>query len=261
MKNIVVFIIVILVCTNNIFGQEEDLVLRNIESLGKNIYEYDKACWVATDLLKANHPDTSLLGNFIARKENNLWKVGFGKLAQDESHFLLAYEVIINSSNKESNILTYTIPKIDTEFYYKASKAYYVTRNELGDAQLPYNYCVIKKDNENLYVYFYPSQPSLEYYYLGGDIRFTYNSILNKITGQFKLHKSIIKMPYSNKGNEEAVATFANAVLTTTPVETDILYVLSRNFKGDHYVGAGEWVYIIDASGVVKSKISRKELE
>jgi len=260
-KTILITLVNILLSGTLVFSQiQEKNILRNIELLGKTLYEYDQACWIATDSLQSKNPSTALLETFSAHKENDLWKVGFGRLEKDGEHFQLIYEAILNSSNKQVTVVTYSPPIINTDFYFHAAKAYLAAYHEFENQSQSYNYSIIKKDDDNLYVYFYPAQTSNVYYYLGGDIRFTFNISANKITEKYNLHKSIIKMPYLNKGNDNAVATFSNAIITETPVETDILYVLSRGFKSSHYVGIGDWIYIIDENGIIKSIISREDL-
>jgi hypothetical protein len=262
MKTLIGFLILIVLgFQSNITGQEiSDAVLLQTAKLGRMLYYYDNACSVATDALLITKPDTTLMGVFLAHKENETWKIGFGKLDKDESCFLMAYEVTLKMGTKSANVASYSPLKSSKDFYYFAAKARKAAMEKFKPIYPKNNYAVLPGDANTLYVYFYPAQDDAEKYYLGGDLRYTYDINSQSIKEEMPLHKTILQMPLVlPSGVEEKKAdTFTKAVITPAFVETDILYVLYRKFKASHFVSAGDYIYNIDENGEVVEKIKMK---
>jgi hypothetical protein len=237
-----------------------DEILQQTAKLGRMLYNYDNACSVATDALKLTKPDTTLMGVFLARKVDDTWKIGFGKLNKDESCFLMAYEVTLKVGEKNAKVASYSTLKSSKDFYFFAAKAIKEALEKFKPQSPVNNYAVLPRDENTLYVYFYPAQHDQEKYNLGGDFRYTYDINTLSIKEEIPLHKTILQMPFVLPADmaEKNASTFTNAVITPAFVETDILYVLCRKFKASHFVGAGNYVYNIDENGEVVEKIKVK---
>lgn len=244
--------LLIILLYNNLLCQTfRDEDLRKVESLGRELYEYDLACWIASDTLQASKPDQSNLETFLAYRENNLWKVGFGKLNEESGNFLVAYEATFNPQSKECKISTFKDPQKNSGFYFNAARALKKMLSVAPNEYPPYNFAVLPADSDNLLLYFYPAQTTWKNYRLGGDIKYVYNIHKGEITDSLRMHKSILMMPYTRGKDQEIKSSISSAILTSTPVETDILYVLSRKFPAEHYVIAKEWVFILTSEGKI----------
>ncbi|MGE5497239.1 MAG: hypothetical protein ACM3Q2_04180 [Syntrophothermus sp.] len=187
----------------------------------------------------------------MAYRENNLWKVGFGKLNEDSGNFLVSYEATFNPQSKECKILTYEDPQKNSGFYFNAAKAFKKMLGVAPHEYPPYNFAVLPADSDNLLIYFYPAQTKWDNYRLGGDIKYIYNIPKGEITDSLRMHNRILLMPYTKREDQEAQSSYSTAILTSTPVETDILYVLSRKFPAEHYVLTQEWVFSLTPEGKI----------
>ncbi|HEX2962682.1 MAG TPA: hypothetical protein VHO43_12865 [Ignavibacteriales bacterium] len=243
---------VIILFAGSLFCQTiDDSELRKVETLGRQLYEYDMACWVASDSLMASNPDQSTLGTFLAARENGVWKVGFGRLSDNSDSFLLFHEAVYNPKENTCKVTSFKEPKRNTGFYFNAAKALEKMFAAVKPEAPPYNFAIIPAGKDNLYLYFYPAQASYSTYRFGGDTRYTYSIKSNSITDTLTLHKTILNMPYVKDKTQEINGTFSTAIMTSIPVETDILYVLSRKFPAQHYVSTEKWVFIITPDGKI----------
>lgn len=241
-----------LVLSTSLYCQPvNDSDLRSIETLGRELFDYDQACWIASDSVMASNPDQSMMETFAAYEENNLWKVGFGKVTRNADAFLLAYEAVYDPQTRQCKVTSYRTPLMDTGFYLKAVKALEKMFEVVSAANPPYNFAVLPKGPDSLYLYFYPAQTSYNTYRFGGDTRYTYSIEKNTILDTLKLHNSILNMPYVKDKTQDIKATISTAIATDMPAETDILYVLSRKFPAEHNVIAQDWVFVISPEGKI----------
>lgn len=259
MKNRIglLFIILLSIQRHSFCQNVDDNTLHEISKFGKLLYEYDMACYMATDSLRATNPDISLMGLFIAENGKDSWKVGFGKLNSAGDKFLLAYEVRVNYNEKKVKIIKHSPVFETTGFYYAAAKAYKAAVEKFKPQTESVNYAFLPKDENSVYVYFYPAQEDTKSYLLGGDARYTYDINGQKITEEMPLHKSILKMPMDLPKELEGrdASTITSAIVTKSFVETDVMYVLYRRFKAFHYVGTGNFIYKLNEDGDFIEKI------
>lgn len=243
--------LLVLVTAQAGFGQEnEDPVLRQVERLGRALYEYDQAAAKATDALMDLHPEQSRLGMFIAWRTDTGWKVGFGHLDPEGTAFLLAYEAGIGPDGETWRVETFPEPVRRTGFYRQAARAWQAVKPRVKTDFAPLNVAMLPGDGESIYVYVYPGQTTFDHYRLGGDTRYTCDLKRNTVTETRRLHRDVLLMPYAVKSDEDKVdITSTTAVVTNVPVETDILYVLSRRFSAQHVVLTKQWTYILTPKG------------
>lgn len=244
-----IFFIFLLSCFYSSFAQNIDEELVQISNKGKRLFEYDSACWVATDSLLKLNPSPPF-SHFIAQNNSEGWQIGFGLLDTINNCYKLAYEVFLDNDLVFLSLRESKGELADTGYYYKAAMAIEKVIQNFQGEYSPYNYALSELNGHKISVYLYPGQTTYEYYRLGGDFRFEYDCMTEQITDTIKLHNSVLQLPYvPNKGGEEPVATYHNAVASVLPVETDIFYVLSRKFEGQHYVLTNDWAFIISPGG------------
>lgn len=254
--------IVVILFANSLFCQStDDSKLRKVESLGRQLYEYDMASWAASDSLMTRKPDESTLGTFLAVRESGIWKVGFGKLSDDANSFLLYHEAVYNPKKQTCKVTSFKEPKKNTGFYFKAAKALEKMFKVVKPEAQPYNFAVIPSGSDNLYLYYYPAQASYDTYRFGGDVRYTFNTKSNSITDTLRLHEAILNMPYVKDKTQEINATLSSAIVTDIPVETDVLYVLLRKFPAEHRVATKKGIYVITPEGKIRKIQSEKSKE
>lgn len=237
--------------------------LKKVTEDGKFIYEYDRACWIASDTLLANNPIKEFMQFFIAKKEKNQWKVSFGKLSVDGTKFLNAYDVTV-FDDKTTKFEFHRILVEDKDFLYKAAKSIELTMGNYIESMkktdslvgIPehykgaLNYAVQPLIGDTFRIYYMPPQKLTNVFPLGGD---GYYDVCTKnftIVKEKRLHQAILEYDFS-KNEDKIEFTYSSAILTKIPTPTDVFHVLTRNKEVYHFIYTEEWVYVIHKDGKI----------
>jgi len=225
--------------------------LESISYRGKQIYYYDKACWLASDYLLGKQVDTSLANKFIAHRNGSSWVVGFGSISDDNDKFLLAYEVELDKEMKVMGHRKFEPLKKDTFFYLKAAKSIDLTLNDFEFQNRPYNYAVLPAENNQLYVYHYPAQIRSDIFPLGGDVRYLVDHTGSKILEKRILHRNILDRSFRMENGKLASGGIHTAILAPIPEDTDVFHVLSRKPKIPEIIVTERLSYQINVDGSI----------
>jgi hypothetical protein len=227
--------------------------LAEISARGRLLAEYDRAAWHSTDAVMATHPRRDNDSRFICRKAEEKWMCVFGRLSADK--FLIDYEAVQGATLLDFQVKHHEPPMENAEFFFFAVKAMLTAGADFQKTaeKRPYNPSVLPGPSGQWYVYIVPAQTKNGVYPLGGDARYLIGPDGNTIVEKRQLHKSILEI---NPANVPKGATFSggwhNHVITDTPEDTDVFYVLTRRPLAPESVGAGKHVYFIETDGTIK---------
>lgn len=228
------------------------------DRLGKLLFAYDQAAWHGTDAVAPLFDQATLqdrVHGYVAEAIEGGWRVGFGRLSADEEAFLVEYEAELDSEYAVLDAEAYKKPTRRTGFMRDAMLA----RNAAVErfepmAEIQHNTAVLPAPDGQLYAYVLPSQPEHLVYYVGGDVRYTFDPDEEAVVAETPLHTTILT--FDLREDPQAI-TYASAVLTDAPTETDVFYAISRPGLPDtpaqqasHYVFAGGWVYFLGPDGI-----------
>jgi hypothetical protein len=227
--------------------------LAEISARGRMLAEYDQAAWHATDAVMATNPKQDHSSRFLCRKIDANWTCVFGHLMPDK--FLIDYEAIQGPSAQQFQVKPHEPAMEDKGFFFAGAKALMAAGADFQKAaeNRPYNPSVLPGPSDQFYVYIVPAQTKNGVYPLGGDARYLISADGNTIVEKRQLHKSILE---SNPANVPKGAAFSGGwhthVITDTPEDTDVFYVLTRRPLAPESVGAGKHVYLIETDGTIK---------
>jgi hypothetical protein len=226
--------------------------LGEISARGRMLAEYDEAAGYATDAVMATHPKQDSDVRFVCRKADATWTCVFGRLAADK--LLIDYEALQGASAKEFEAKHHDPPKEDTGFFFAAVKAMMTAGNDFQKTaeKRPYNPTVLPTASEQFYVYMVPAQTKRGVYPLGGDARYLVSADGNTILEKRQLHKSILETNQQVPSGTKFAGGWHNHVITETPEDTDVFFVLTRRPLTPESVGAGKHVYFIETDGTIK---------
>lgn len=231
--------------------------LAEITERGRNLAQYDIACWYASDAVVATKPEEGLVKRYIARKEGNTWTVMFGRLNDKSDKFLIAYEAKQGATPKEFTVKKHDPAKEDTGYFLSAARALDAALAAFAGAQRSYNVAVLPAASNQLYVYAVPAQTEQNVFPLGGDARYLVSADGLKIVEKRQLHKSIIEF----SGNDTTQAGFHTAILDDIPEDTDVFHVLSRRPSVPEYVGTKQYVFRIETDGTINFLMTMEEFK
>src|ERR1043166_854525 len=132
--------------------------LSAITERGRSLYAYDEAAWHGTDAVLALKPPKGSFESYIAQKTGDRWTVVFGKLNENRTAYLIAYEAIQSSSPKEFVAKHYDQLKQDKDFYLSSALAIDIAKADFGKVNRPYNVAVLPASGGQLYLYLVPAQ-------------------------------------------------------------------------------------------------------
>jgi len=230
------------------YSHQYESQLANITSRGYDLYNYDVSCWLASDTLVTYHPDNERLGQFLAKDNDSVWTVYFGKSSQDQNSFIIAYEISLSKMMKILSVKEYKEGKRDSSWLMRASKAITLTKLDFGKQNLTYNYYVFPDTSQNILVYYIPAKTNNKETPLGGDVRYIVSKDGSNILRITRLHKSVIMMPQPVEG---AMAGMHSHIIIKTPVETDVFFVLSQRPRLPHYIFSDNGMYIVKSDGEI----------
>jgi hypothetical protein len=222
--------------------------LRAVTARGKMLAEYDVAGWHATDVIQDLKPEKGSTRYYIAKKTDAGWVVVFGRLSDAHDKFLILYQANQGTRPDFFTDKKYDPPLESTDFYFYAAKAFEAALKDLGPVNRPYNAYAIPSETGQLYVYLLPAQTENGVYPLGGDVRYTFAANGVSMIEKRQMHKSILDFTIK-KGS---VSGYHTHVLSLTPEDSDVFYVLTRRPSIPEYVGTlDKKIYIIQTDGTI----------
>lgn len=232
--------------------------LAAVTERGRALAAYDQAAWHATDALQMANPRTAQGQYYLARFENERWTVVFGYLNPDKTKFLITYEAAQGNKPQAFSVAHDDPPKEDTVFYLFAARALEIALADFGHPSRPYNAAVLPAADSQLYVYLYPAQLKPGIYPLGADVRYLISADGQKILEKRQLHKSIIE-PGPIPPNAKKASGYHTHILSDTPEDTDVLYVLQQDPHLPEMITTPHFVYEITADGSIRIKKEKKK--
>jgi hypothetical protein len=226
--------------------------LAEISTRGRMLAEYDEAAEYATAAVMATHPKQGNDTRFVCRKADAMWTCVFGRLTADK--LLIDYEALQGASAKEFQVKRHEPPMEDTGFFFAAVKAMMTAGNDFQKTaeRRPYNPTVLPASSGQFYVYMIPAQTKKGIYPLGGDARYLVSTDGSTIVEKRQLHKSILETNQQVPAGTKFAGGVHTHVITETPEDTDVFYVLTRKPLVPESVGAGKHVYFIETDGTIK---------
>ena len=219
-----------------------------ITARGKILAEYDVAAWHATDVVQDQKPEKGSTRYYIAKKGDAGWLVVFGRLNETHDKFLTLYQATQGTRPEFFTVKKFDPPVASTDFYFCAAKAFESALKDLGPVNRPYNAYAIPSQTGQLYVYLLPAQTENGIYPLGGDVRYTFTADGNAMVEKRQMHKSILEFTIQ-KGT---VAGSHTHVLSLTPEDSDVFYVLTRKPAIPEYVGTmDKKIWVIQTDGTI----------
>jgi hypothetical protein len=222
--------------------------LKAITARGKMLAEYDVAAWHATDVIQDLKPVKGSTRYYIAKKTDAGWVVAFGRLNDRKDKFLTLYEAMQGTQAELFTDRKCDPPRESTDFFLSAAKAFEAALKDLGPVSRPYNAYAIPSEAGQLYIYLLPAQTENGIYPLGADVRYTFTADGASMLEKRQMHKSILEFTI----NKDTVAGSHTHVLSLTPEDSDVFYVLTRKPSIPEYVGTlDKKVYVIQTDGTI----------
>jgi hypothetical protein len=222
--------------------------LQAIAARGKLMADYDVAAWHATDVVQDLKPEKGSTRYYIAKKTDKGWVVVFGRLNEAHDKFLTAYQASEGTKPEFFTAKKFDPPQESADFYLYAAKAFEAALKDLGAVNRPYNAYAIPSANGQLYVYLLPAPTDERPHPLGGDVRYTFTADGATMLVKRQMHKTVLDMTYDKK----TVAGYHVHVLTLSPEDSDVFFVLSRKPNIPEYVGTQDnKIYVIHPDGTI----------
>jgi hypothetical protein len=222
--------------------------LQAITARGKLLAEYDVAAWHATDVVQDLKPEKGATRYYIASKTDRGWVVVFGRLNDAHDKFLTVYQASEGTKPEFFTAKEFDPPQESADFYLYAAKAFGAALKDLGAVNRPYNAYAIPSENGQLYVYLLPAPTDERPHPLGGDVRYTFTADGTTMLVKRQMHKTVLDTTYG----EKTVAGYHVHVLTLSPEDSDVFFVLSRKPRIPEYVGTQDKkIYVIQTDGTI----------
>jgi len=230
--------------------------LEAITQRGRDLAGYDAAAWHASDAVTAKKPKPESMTGYIARKTGKGWVVAFGRLDEEKTKYLIAYEATQRRAPDEFTVQAFDPPKADTGFFRSAARATDAALKDFtghfeGEPR-PYNVAVLPAEKDRLWVYFVPAPTKPGVWPLGGDVRYLMSADGIKIHEKRQLHKSVIENEPPEDGDRKQVAGIHTHVLDETPEDTDVFHVLTRKPAVPELIRTEHFVFVVEADGEAK---------
>jgi hypothetical protein len=227
-------------------------IMADVTARGLALYEYDQAAWHASDALEAIHPDTQVLGRYIAHKSGAVWEVAFGRLNQARDAFLVAYQATQGTSTQEYTVAKLDPPQEDKSFYLAGARAIDTALHDFQGQKRPYNAAVLPATDNQLYVYVVPAQTENGVYPLGGDVRYLLSTDGNTIIEKRQMHITILESREDLPKGAKIAAGVHTHVLSDVPEDSDVFYVLTRKPSTPEMIGTrNKKIYEISTDGTI----------
>ena len=196
----------------------------SIKSRGAELYQNERAAWVATDMLFASNPDRNKLGLWFTEKVGENWYVYFGQYKEEVKQFKAGYVFVCTNGGKclaadvnhqTENTNQFAAAVINAKRAQMKQTAYC--------SQVPgYNVNVFREKDSTITVYIMPGSTD----------------------------PNIVFLP-RRAGDEEAVPILHTHVTSDLPSATDVAFFLLNPHLAPHLVVTEHWLTRIDANGDV----------
>lgn len=238
--------------------------LDGIAVRGRAIAAYDQAAWQATDLVRSIQPHEGAVKMYLGWQTDDGWKIGFGKLNESGTRFLLAYEVPPFVGGVKPTVVVHDPAVEDDGFWLKEALAFNTVRAQVA-INRPYNIAALPAwlgGHGHWWIYTYPAQTVTGTYPAGGDTRYTVSADGKAIEEVHEMHASIIEYDLSPKLNDLQI--YRTSYLDDAPEDTDVANAIMMGHVPATVV-TPKFVYRIAADGtatyVTTTDVFRKSQE
>jgi hypothetical protein len=200
--------------------------LNAIAARGRAIAAYDSAAWQATDLVESLHPPEGAIKMYLGRQTEDGWVIGFGKLNDTATRFLLAYEVPPAAGPAKPSVIVHEPAVSDDGFWLMEAVGVDTVRKQLKVSR-PYNIAALPawiEGHGHWWIYAYPAQTVTGTYPAGGDTRYTVSADGKTLEETHPMHASILE--YDLGGGKKDLEIFRTAFLDDAPEDTDVANVI-----------------------------------
>ena len=233
--------------------QPPDPAWAGITARGRMLAEYDAAIITASRELKGKHTANDRGSLYLARKTDAGWVVAYGRRSDSGDKFLIADWATPGANPQELSVTHNEPPQEDTGFFLFAARALELSWKNFQVQPRPYHYAVLPADSGQMYTYIYPAPTRPGIYPLGGDVRFLISSDGSTIIEKRLLHKTILEIdPTRIPPGAQWSGGAHSHVLTDTPEDTDVFYVLTRKPAGPEYIGTRQGVFAVETDGTIQ---------
>ena len=230
--------------------------LASVTARGRMMAEYDVAAWHATDAVQSaitEKEKKKLHGFYVAQKQDKRWAVVFGGLNDKEDRYLVFYEAIEGTTPTEFSVKKYDPPREDTGYNLISARAIGIATKDFERPTRPYNTYVLPQSDGRFYVYMLPAQTQDDIYPLGGDVRYLFSTDGTTILEKHQMHKTVLEFDYRKDQGKSLQAGLHTHVLTNSPEDSDVFFVLSRKPLVPEYVGTlDKHVYTVLTDGTIR---------
>jgi hypothetical protein len=224
-----------------------------ITARGRILAAYDLAARQAYEAIRPQSPPPGSLTRSIVRNTDSGSVVVFGRLNESHDRFLVVYEATQQSTTDNFSIKKNDPPVEDDGFYFLATRAIDTALAVFKPENHPFNSFVLPADAGQMYVYFEPSITHKDSVPLGGDVRYLISADGSTIVEARQMHRSIIEKAPPPPGTKLA-GGFHTHVLSDTPEDSDVLYVLRQHPPQPEFIGtANKCLYKVEVDGTIKS--------
>lgn len=221
-----------------------------ISDRGRRLYEADQAVWRASDAIQMLKPNLDLVRGYVAEKNGQGWRVVYGRLTEDQSGYLVAYEAIAKTADGAFSARPVVPARAEKGRILQRARALAAGKAALGDRGRPYNIAAIDAPDNRHWVYAFPAQTDVEVFPLGGDVRYLVSPDGASIIETRQLHQSILERRVPK--DVTPAISFHTAIVDEAPEDTDVFYVLWRRPAVPELVAAQTFMYQVETSGTIR---------
>jgi hypothetical protein len=223
-------------------------ILQETSERGRWIAALDLASWLATDALYARSPDRQLMGQHVARREGDIFRVAFGRILPDESAFCVACEAVcLPGHGAGFEVSVHDPPRKDRGWLLGTARA--ICRSQKAFPFHPrapsYNCVVIPEEEARFSVYRYPGTKDAAAEVMGAD-----GVVQVSPEGATEVtcyHKDLFVRPRLAPDPVES----HTHTLIQEPVPMDVAYVLMRLPRSPVMIMSEAGMFLIDTVGCI----------
>jgi hypothetical protein len=170
------------------------------------------------------------------------------------TRFLTVYEATQGTRPEFFTTRKFDPPLESNGFYLFAATAFDLALKDLGPVNRPYSAYALPSEAGQLYVYLLPASDKVGVYLLGGDARYTFSADGRTLLEKRQMHKTILEFNFNDKpsGIKKVEAGYHIHVLSDSPKDSDVFYVLSRKPAIPEYIGMqNKKIYVVHTDGTI----------
>jgi hypothetical protein len=232
--------------------------LAAITQRGRQLFEYDKAAWHATDAVQALQPTDNRVRGYVAERTEVGWRVLFGALTDDRTGYLVVYEATSNATSTGFAAHIVAPARIERGRTLARALALETCRALFGARGRPFNIAVLDAPDSRHWVYVYPAQTDADVVPHGGDVRYMVGPDGGSVIDTRVLHRTILETRTPKDMKPEMGVHIA--VMDDVPEDTDVFLVLSRRPAIPEMIATKNYVYRIDVEGNITYLGKSKDL-